>query len=176
MDDRGRRTYRSRELVAQHAGDEARRAEERRLPRAGRRDDGALGDEQAALRGPLLVVLRERGPRDRAGRPAPGHRRQHHPASHGHAQQQIRPGRGGKKKSRGAGEGPGSPVGEAEAGRLVRREEGRARPPLVRHRRGAIRRVHGLGAERGGEVGERGMGKAEGGEKPQRRGREEGRK
>jgi len=92
-----------------------------REARAGRRDDGALGDEQAALRGPLRVVLRESGPRDRAGRPAPGHRRQHHP------------------------------VGEAEAGRLVRREEGRARAPLVRHRRGAIRRGHGWGAEREGE-------------------------
>ena len=47
--------------------------------------------------------------------------------------------------------------------------EGRARASLVRHRWRVNRRGDGWGAERGGEVGERARGKAEGGEKPQRR-------
>jgi hypothetical protein len=90
------------QIVKARKGEEG---EATRLPRASGRDDGALGDEQATLGGPLRVVLRQRRAGHPADRPAPRHRRQHHP------------------------------VVEAEAGHLVRREERRLLLPLLIRRR-----------------------------------------
>lgn len=66
------------QIVKARKGEEG---EATRLPRASGRDDGALGDEQATLGGPLSVVLRQRRAGHPADRPAPRHRRQHHPAT-----------------------------------------------------------------------------------------------
>jgi hypothetical protein len=127
-----------------------------RLPRSGGRNDGALGDEQASLRGPLRVVLGQSGSRDAAGRPAPRHRRQHHPANARRRGESVRQsesdhGTEAMKNLEGQTEpvrqARGSPVGEAEAGRLVRREEQRAWP-LLR----AIHPGGGSGSGGNGEV------------------------